>query len=414
MTKIALLEDERFKLLEAIDQMQNDNQRVRLSLQETVGDLENKDLQLTLAMQDLTIATDEIRMVARLRSQLDNMERERQENMEKLNKLEDESAAVKVSLIQLLQEKSATNKTLALENWRLRQAVKQGDSLSRANSRSGARHEPPINYVKDEDLTNYVHKQGFLVKQGRRVKNWKRRLFVLDSIGLSYYRTEQPIQRVSLSDIQQIQVSRNHTTLSHMFEVHTPERTFFLSAPSEDEMQSWVGMLQTLKQFARNPSPPAPADSGGPTQTTPNGVSVSANAVLHQILVENSLAVVEGRGGGGREGRSTTKSTTTGLTVSGSESGTVGVASGEGEPPVMRREKEEDMEFRRPRSQAITITKELSLDEAMPDSARPHSVLLASVPGLELGFVGGTETIPEHPSIEPSVTYNRGILRLQG
>jgi predicted nuclease with TOPRIM domain len=98
---------------------------VRLSLQETVGDLENKDLQLTLAMQDLTIATDEIRMVARLRSQLDNMERERQENMEKLNKLEDESAAVKVSLIQLLQEKSATNKTLALENWRLRQAVSE-------------------------------------------------------------------------------------------------------------------------------------------------------------------------------------------------------------------------------------------------------------------------------------------------
>ena len=63
--------------------------------------------------------------------------------------------------------------------------------------------------MQDEDLTNYVHKQGFLVKQGRRVKNWKRRLFVLDSTGLSYYKTEQPVQRVSLSDIQQIQVSRN-------------------------------------------------------------------------------------------------------------------------------------------------------------------------------------------------------------
>ena len=56
------------------------------------------------------------------------------------------------------------------------------------------------------------------------------------------------------------------------------------------------------------------------------------------------------------------------------------------------------------------IMKELSLDEAMPDSARPHSVLLASVPRLEWGFVGGTEAIPEHPSLESSVTYNRGIL----
>ena len=34
-----------------------------------------------------------------------------------------------------------------------------------------------------------------------------------------------------------------------MFEVHTQGRVFMLSAPSEDEMQSWVGMLQTLKQY---------------------------------------------------------------------------------------------------------------------------------------------------------------------
>ena len=60
-----------------------------------------------------------------------------------------------------------------------------------------------------DDLSNYVHKQGFLVKQGRRVKNWKRRLFVLDSNGLSYYRTEQPIHKISLSDMKKIQVAHN-------------------------------------------------------------------------------------------------------------------------------------------------------------------------------------------------------------
>ena len=43
--------------------------------------------------------------------------------LDRLSNLEDESAAVKVSLIQLLQEKSATNKTLALENSRLNQRV---------------------------------------------------------------------------------------------------------------------------------------------------------------------------------------------------------------------------------------------------------------------------------------------------
>ena len=42
-----------------------------------------------------------------------------------------------------------------------------------------------------EDVGCFVHKQGFLKKQGGKVKNWKRRLFVLDSDGLSYYKTEQ-------------------------------------------------------------------------------------------------------------------------------------------------------------------------------------------------------------------------------
>ncbi len=49
--------------------------------------------------------------------------------LEKLSDLEDESAAVKVSLIQLLQEKSATNKTLALENYRLSRRVSYTDSI---------------------------------------------------------------------------------------------------------------------------------------------------------------------------------------------------------------------------------------------------------------------------------------------
>ena len=47
-----------------------------------------------------------------------------------------------------------------------------------------------IMMVLQNDDSNYVHKQGFLVKQGGRVKSWKKRLFVLDSEGLSYYKTE--------------------------------------------------------------------------------------------------------------------------------------------------------------------------------------------------------------------------------
>ena len=60
-----------------------------------------------------------------------------------------------------------------------------------------------------------------------------------------------------------IDLSAHHSRLlyPHMFEVHTAERIFVLSAPSEDEMQSWVGMLQTLQHHNRTRPPERKAAS---------------------------------------------------------------------------------------------------------------------------------------------------------
>ena len=41
----------------------------------------------------------------------------------------------------------------------------------------------------------------------------------------------------------------HRTPYPNMFQVHTRDRVFLLSAPTDEEMQSWVGMLQTLKQY---------------------------------------------------------------------------------------------------------------------------------------------------------------------
>ena len=35
-----------------------------------------------------------------------------------------------------------------------------------------------------------VHKVGYLTKEGGRVKTWKKRLFVLNSLGLYYYKAD--------------------------------------------------------------------------------------------------------------------------------------------------------------------------------------------------------------------------------
>ena len=65
----------------------------------------------------------------------------------------------------------------------LKQSSADGSKLSQEAS-SNHKEEPT-------DLGLIVHKQGFLVKRGGRVRTWKKRLFVLDSAGLSYYKTEQ-------------------------------------------------------------------------------------------------------------------------------------------------------------------------------------------------------------------------------
>ena len=138
MGKISSLEEERLNLMQTIEILQSDNVSIRQSLRETLGTLEMKDVQLKLAMQDLGIATSEIKRASELNGKLRTLEkyvfrtvilinfvriftcrfeyREKHAYMERLSLLEDESSAVKLSLIQLLQDKAAVNKHLALEN----------------------------------------------------------------------------------------------------------------------------------------------------------------------------------------------------------------------------------------------------------------------------------------------------------
>lgn len=130
-----------------------------------------------------------------------------------------------------------------------------------------------------------------------------------------------------------------------MFEVHTPERVFFLSAPSEDEMQSWIGMLQTLKQYARHGSPTPDVES------IQNGTT--ASAILRQIAMENGATVTKGK--------SSTLPATAGITVQteDEENGTQ-IRTNHTPDPVLKRKVEDSTakgmsngaDTRRPRSQA--------------------------------------------------------------
>ena len=63
------------RLQDKLEKQHLENLKVRQSLGETLNNLENHEIQLALAMQDLMVATSEIKKAAKIREQLNQLER---------------------------------------------------------------------------------------------------------------------------------------------------------------------------------------------------------------------------------------------------------------------------------------------------------------------------------------------------
>ena len=63
------------RLQEKLEKQHLENLKVRQSLGETLNSLENHEIQLALAMQDLMVATSEIKKAAKIREQLNQLQR---------------------------------------------------------------------------------------------------------------------------------------------------------------------------------------------------------------------------------------------------------------------------------------------------------------------------------------------------
>ncbi|XP_057315067.1 pleckstrin homology domain-containing family H member 2-like [Hydractinia symbiolongicarpus] len=94
-------------------------------------------------------------------------------------------------------------------------------------------------------------KAGWLTKLGGRVKNWKKRWFTLIDGKLSYFKARGDMYRKPLGwiDIKQVtQLTRSEQPLT--FEVTTPERIYYLTADSKEEIDDWMRVLRNaLRRF---------------------------------------------------------------------------------------------------------------------------------------------------------------------
>ena len=54
---------------------------------------------------------------------------------------------------------------------------------------------------------------------------------------------------VHRSTLTKVYISHRIPYVSHLFEIQTASRTYLCGASTHEEMQSWVGILQTLTQY---------------------------------------------------------------------------------------------------------------------------------------------------------------------
>jgi hypothetical protein len=93
-------------------------------------------------------------------------------------------------------------------------------------------------------VINNPAKEGYLEKQSRYLKQWRRRWFVLqDSMLYSFKRKQtydQPTEVIDLRVYSSVKSSEDYTNRSHSFDVYSTDTVFSMVADSETEKEDWI------------------------------------------------------------------------------------------------------------------------------------------------------------------------------
>jgi len=100
---------------------------------------------------------------------------------------------------------------------------------------------------KKEDLRQL---QGFLLKQGHKVKNWKTRYFVINEKDhqIVYYTNhtmEKEQGRIPLNECVVEKISGIEKR-DHCFLITTPKKIYLVSAASTDAQEEWIEAIQLV------------------------------------------------------------------------------------------------------------------------------------------------------------------------
>jgi len=102
-------------------------------------------------------------------------------------------------------------------------------------------------------------KEGYLTKQGKTFKTWRKRWFLLNDFGLSYYKSPEqqfPLGYIAIEAIKSVDCPQltKHTGKSnqHNFNITTPQRTYILTAETPAEVKEWTEAINNTKKKVFN------------------------------------------------------------------------------------------------------------------------------------------------------------------
>jgi len=92
-------------------------------------------------------------------------------------------------------------------------------------------------------------KEGYLIKEGWKVKNWKKRWFVLGKETLSYYRSQKSLKKVlgvvALNEISSVSPVAAKRKNGYTLQIVTPRRTYFVVADTLKLCEEWQEAIKT-------------------------------------------------------------------------------------------------------------------------------------------------------------------------
>lgn len=104
--------------------------------------------------------------------------------------------------------------------------------------------------VRDVDSNGYVIlKEGYLIKQGHFIRNWKRRLFMLCDRYVKYYKGEELKGCINLEDIIKIIPKVDPSGRRNSLEIQTRKgKHFTLVAENSEARQKWIEAIREARE----------------------------------------------------------------------------------------------------------------------------------------------------------------------